>query len=300
MKRNQGNFASKRSPRDGGQTIINLVLTILLVICIVPIIYILALSFSSSTAISTGQVSLIPRMLTLAAYEYSLGKPEFLHSLWVSIQRVLLGCSISLVFTVLAAFPLSRGKDRFPMGTFYSWLFIITMLFSGGLVPTYMIILKLKMIDTIWALVIPGAVTAYNLLLTLNFFRSVPKEIDEAAEVDGAGYWRLLFSIYIPLSKTVIATTTLFNFVTHWNSWFDGLMYMNSSANYPLQTYLQSLVVDTTTNLVYAGSLKNADLLNDKNIKAAQIVLAAIPIVLVYPWLQKYFTKGMMIGSIKG
>ena len=254
----------------------------------------------SSTAISTGQVSLIPRMPTLAAYEYSLSKPEFLNSLWVSVKRVALGCSISLIFTVMAAFPLSREKSRFPMGSFYSWLFIITMLFSGGLVPTYMVILKLKMLDTIWALVIPGAVTAYNLLLTLNFFRSVPREIDEAAEMDGAGYWRTLFSIYIPLSKTVIATTTLFNFVTHWNAWFDGLMYMNSSSNYPLQTYLQSLVVDTNTNLVYAGALKNADVLNDKNIKAAQIVLAAIPIVLVYPWLQKYFTKGIMVGSIKG
>lgn len=300
MKRKHDKYVPRRAPRSGGQKIINLVLTILLIICIVPIIHIIALSFSSSTAISTGQVSLIPRMPTLAAYEYSLSKPEFLNSLWMSIKRVVLGCSISLIFTVLAAFPLSRDKTRFPMGSVYSWLFIITMLFSGGIVPTYMIILKLKMIDTIWALVLPGAVTAYNLLLTLNFFRSVPKEIDEAAEVDGAGYWRMLFSIYIPLSKTVIATTTLFNFVTHWNSWFDGLMYMNSSSKYPLQTYLQSLVVDTTTNFVYAGSLKNADLLNDKNIKAAQIVLAAIPIVLVYPWLQKYFTKGIMIGSIKG
>lgn len=285
---------------SGADAGITITLLLVLIIAIVPIISVIAQSFSSATAISTGQVGLWPKSFTLAAYEYSVSKPEFLRSLGVSALRVVLGCTLSLIFTVLAAYPLSRSRAQFRHGGIYTWFFVFTMFFSGGLLPTYFVVYKTGLMNSIWALVLPGAVNVYNLLLMINYFRSIPQEMDEAARIDGAGHWRMLFSVYLPLSKTVIATITLFNFVTHWNSWFDGMIYMNSAKNYPLQTYLHGLVIDTQTSFLYAGNLKNADLLNDKNIKAAQIVLASIPVLIVYPWLQRYFTKGIMVGSVKG
>lgn len=176
------------------------------------------------------------------------------------------------------------------------------MVFSGGLIPTYYVVTKTGLMDTIWALILPGAVPIFNVVLVMNFFRNLPGELEESAMLDGGGPWTILWKIFIPLSKPSIATITLFSLVTHWNSWFDGLIYSNFTQHYPLQSYLQTLIVNTN-NALMSGDLssivKNMSV-NDTNLKAAQIFISIIPLLLIYPFLQKYFTTGLVLGSVKG
>lgn len=282
----------------------NVFLIVLAVVCLLPLINILALSFSSSSAATAGVVKLWPVDFTLSSYKYALSKPEFLQSLLVSIKRVVLGTVISLAVVIISAYPLSKERADFPMRTFYVWFFFVTILFSGGLIPTYMVIRNYHMLDTIWALVLPGAVAVFNIVLLLNFFRGTPKEIQEAAFVDGCTHWQLLWKIMVPISMPALATILLFTCVGQWNSWFDGLIYMNSPANYPLQTYLQTLVVSTEL-FTAGGNLTAEDMkalaeVSDRTTKASQIFMAAMPVLILYPFLQKYFMKGIVLGSVKG
>ncbi|RAV16697.1 carbohydrate ABC transporter permease [Paenibacillus contaminans] len=282
----------------------NVFLIVLAVVCLLPLINILALSFSSSSAATAGAVKLWPVDFTLSSYKYALSKPEFLQSLLVSIKRVVLGTIISLAVVIISAYPLSKERADFPMRTFYVWFFFVTILFSGGLIPTYMVIRNYHMLDTIWALVLPGAVAVFNIVLLLNFFRGTPKEIQEAAFVDGCTHWQLLWKIMVPISMPALATILLFTCVGQWNSWFDGLIYMNSPANYPLQTYLQTLVVSTEL-FTAGGNLTAEDMkalaeVSDRTTKASQIFMAAMPVLVLYPFLQKYFMKGIVLGSVKG
>lgn len=270
-------------------------------VCLVPLINVLAVSFSSSSAASGGYVSLWPVKFTLASYEYALAKREFLRSFVVSIQRVGLGYFVNMIMTISIAYPLSKEKSAFRARTVYAWFFIVTMMFSGGLIPTYMTVKSLGLLDKLWALVLPGAVPVFNVILLMNFFRGLPKEIEEAAFIDGANHWVSLFKIYLPLSLPSLATISLFVVVGHWNGWFDAMIYMNSPKNYPLQTYLRSIIV--TVELSQQSSsemLANMDEISDRTFKAAQVFLAALPILCVYPFLQKYFMKGLVMGSVKG
>ncbi|MCQ6559385.1 carbohydrate ABC transporter permease [Paenibacillus mendelii] len=282
----------------------NVFLIALAIVCLLPLINILALSFSSSSAATAGEVKLWPVDFTLSSYKYALSKPEFLQSLLVSVERVVLGTVISLVVVIISAYPLSKERTEFPMRTFYVWFFFVTILFSGGLIPTYMVIRNYHMLDTIWALVLPGAVAVFNIVLLLNFFRGTPKEIQEAALVDGCTHWKLLWKIMVPISMPALATILLFTCVGQWNSWFDGLIYMNSPTNYPLQTYLQTLVVSTEL-FTAGGNLTAEDMkalaeVSDRTTKASQIFMAALPVLVLYPFLQKYFMKGIVLGSVKG
>ncbi|MNC10035.1 Inner membrane ABC transporter permease protein YcjP [compost metagenome] len=268
--------------------------------CILPLINVLAISMSSSSAAAAGSVKLWPVDITVASYKYALGKAEFMTAAFVSVQRVALGYVISIIVTVLTAFPLAKEKRAFGPRTVYAWFFIVTMMFHGGLIPSYMTIKTLGMLDTMWALVLPGALSVFNVILLMNFFRNLPKEIEEAAYIDGAGHWRVLWSIYIPLSKPAIATITLFMVVGHWNSWFDGLIYMNSPANYPLQSYLQTIVIGNDPSMIPTNELLDMSKISDRTFKAAQVFLAAFPVLVLYPFLQKYFMKGLVMGSVKG
>lgn len=269
-------------------------------VCILPLINVLAISFSSSTAAAAGFVKLLPVDFTLSSYKYALQKHEFVDGFFVSLKRVGLGYAINMLLSILVAYPLSKEKKALSLRNFYAWFFIITMLFSGGLIPTYMTIKSVHMLDTIWALVLPGAVPVFNVILLMNFFRGLPKEIEEAAYIDGAGHWRVLWKIYVPLSMPAIATITLFTIVTHWNSWFDGLIYMNQPIHYPLQSYLQTIIITTDPSLMSSNELLNTGEVSDRTYKAAQVFLAAFPVLLVYPFLQKYFMKGLVMGSVKG
>ncbi|MOA08526.1 Inner membrane ABC transporter permease protein YcjP [compost metagenome] len=172
------------------------------------------------------------------------------------------------------------------------------MLFSGGLVPFYILIQKLNMMNTLWVLIVPGAVSVWNMILLLNFFRGVPRELEEAAFIDGAGHLRTLFSIYLPVSMPAIATLSLFSMVGHWNSWFDGLIFMTDHKNYPLATFLQTIIVqqDFSKVTVRPEDLEN---ISQRTVKAAQIFIGMAPILLVYPFLQRFFVKGIVLGAVK-
>lgn len=269
-------------------------------LCILPLINVLSISFSSKTAAAGGFVKLWPVDFTLSSYQYALSKPEFLQGFLVSVKRVALGYILSMGLTILTAYPLAKEKLAFRYRHIYAWFFIVTMLFGGGLIPTYMTIKEFGLLDSIWALVLPGAVPVFNVILLMNFFRNLPKEIEEAALIDGAGQWRILVGIFIPLSLPAIATITLFTVVHHWNSWFDGLIYMNSPKNYPLQSYLQTIIITPDLNAVSGNELVNMSEVSDRTFKAAQVFLASLPVLIIYPFLQKYFMKGLVMGSVKG
>lgn len=269
-------------------------------LCIAPLVHILALSFSSRSAIANGEVFFLPSKITTAAYAYCLTKKDFLQSLLVSVERISIGIPVNMLLTILTAYPLSKEVKNFKWRTLYAWIFVFTMLFGGGLIPAYMIVFKTKLIDTIWALILPGAVPVFNVVLLLNFFRGIPKELEEAAFIDGAGHWKILSKIYLPLSAAALSTITLFCFIGHWNSWFDGIIYMNSNKNYPLQSYLQVLVLKTDlTSISFDKSIKDYSNLSNNNLKAAQVILGTIPIMIVYPFIQRYFTQGITLGSVK-
>ncbi|MEK5026854.1 carbohydrate ABC transporter permease [Paenibacillus sp. FSL M7-1046] len=277
-----------------------ILLSVTAIACILPLINVLAISFSSSSAAAAGYVKLWPVDFTIASYKFALTKHEFLDGFLVSLKRVGLGYAISMTVSILIAYPLSKEKQVLRSRNIYAWFFIVTMLFHGGLIPTYMTIKSVGLLDTLWALVLPSAVSVFNVILLMNFFRELPKEIEEAANMDGAGHWRTLWSIYLPLSKPAVATITLFIVVFHWNSWFDGLIYMNSTANYPLQSYLQTIIINVDPSTATTNDLLDMSAISDRTFKAAQVFLAAFPILIVYPFLQKYFMKGLVMGSVKG
>lgn len=277
------------------------ILILLAVSCLLPMLNQLAISFSSSSAVAAGKVGIFPVEFTLDSYRYMADKPAFWQSLLVSLERLLLAVPLSMIVCVLAAFPLSRMDHEFRARKYYIWVFVIPMLISGGLIPSYMIVRDTGLIDSIWALVLPYTVNVFHIILLMNFFRSLPKELEEAAYVDGATNWKVLWNIILPVSKPVLATVALFVIVNHWNSWFDGLIYLNSPEQYPLQTYLQTQVV--SANLLALESLRDVrqiGMISDRTGKAAQIFLAAVPVLMIYPFLQKYFTSGIVMGSVKG
>ncbi len=276
-------------------------LTLMALTCLLPILNQLAISFSSSGAATAGEVGIIPVNFTLDAYKYMASKAAFFDSLLVSFQRVFIAVPLSMLVSVLAAYALSKQNHEFAARKYYIWYFVIPMMFTGGLIPTYMIVRNTGLINSLGALVIPYLVNVFNVLLLMNFFRSIPKELEEAAQIDGAGHLRVLLSVILPVSAPVLATVTLFFIVNHWNSWFDGLIYMNSPEKYHLQTYLQTMVI--SRDLMAMESLRDvrtSGTISDATGKAAQIFLAALPILLIYPFLQKYFTTGIVMGSVKG
>lgn len=271
-------------------------------ICLLPFINLLAVSLSSSSAVAAGSVSFIPKEFTLSSYKFVLESARFMKAFWVSIKRVLLGVSINMLVMICTAYPLSKNKRQLMGKSIYTWYFVITMLIGGGLIPTYLVIVKLRLIDTIWSLVLPGALPVYNMIILMNFFKSTPEELEEAAQIDGAGVWTILWKIVLPISKPGLATVALFCIVSHWNSWFDGLIYMNNSNHYPLQSYLQTLVINPEQMLKIAGGdyTKILAMVNARTGRAAQLFLGALPIIIVYPFLQKYFSSGLLLGSVKG
>jgi putative aldouronate transport system permease protein len=275
-------------------------LIVVALMCIVPLIHILAVSFSSSTIAATGTVTLWPKDFTLSSYEFVAKRTAFWQSMFISLQRIALGGTLNVLLTILIAYPLSKEKGEFRIRSFYSWSFFITMIFGAGLIPTYMLIRQLGLIDTIWALVLPGAVPVFSVILLLNFFRAVPKELSESAFMDGAGHWITLWRIYVPVSMPAIATILLFSLVQHWNSWFDGLIYMNDPSHYPLQSYIQTIVVQRSFDTMTQEEAKIMATISDKTMRSAQIFLGALPIICVYPFLQRFFVKGIVLGSVKG
>ncbi|WP_274649552.1 carbohydrate ABC transporter permease [Paenibacillus humicola] len=270
------------------------------VLCILPLLNVLAVSFSSAGAALSGSVKFIPIDFNLKSYEIVIQQGKFFTAFGVSVERLILGTLVNMIICVLTAYPLSKENHRFPLRTAYAWLFVFTILFSGGLIPTYLVVKQTHLLGTIWSLVLPGAVNVFNVILMLNFFRGLPKELEESALMDGANHLVTLVKIYLPISLPSLATVTLFTMVGHWNSWFDGLLYMRNPNDYPLATYLQAITIDAATlkNLTM-NDPETARFVSDRTGRAAQIFMTALPILLVYPFLQKYFVKGLVLGSVK-
>lgn len=271
------------------------ILGVLALSCILPILHLLAVSLSSKTASDNNMVGLWPIDINVDSYKYLIQGKTFFRAFGISVYRTVLGTAINIVLIILLAYPLSKDKNEFTGRPVYIAMLLFIMIFSTGMVPYYLYINDLGLFDTVWALVLPTCVPIFSVILMMNFMRSLPKEMEEAAKVDGAGYWNCMVSIVLPVCLPSIATVTLLSFVTHWNSWFDGLLYNNDIANYPLQTYLQVILTNKAPSSI-DESMVNIG----RNMKAAQIFVTMLPLLAVYPFLQKYFVTGMVIGSVKG
>lgn len=281
--------------------VVNLILLLAItVLCIVPLWYILMISVSEKEAVNAGLVSFWPIGFNLLSYEKIMGETQFFVSFWTSIKRVVLGGLIGVGSILMTAYPLSKTKTQFPARNVFMWILVFCMLFNGGTVPWYLTMKSYGMVDNIWGLVLAGSLPVFNVILVVNFFRNLPPALEEAAYVDGAGPWRTFFSLFIPLSKPVIATVTLFTVVGHWNEFFQGLVLTSKQANYPLQTYIQQMVVSTDFSTMNVEQIEQAIKLNNQSLDAAKIFIAMIPILVIYPFMQKYFVKGITLGSVKG
>lgn len=267
-------------------------------LCFIPMLHVIATSFSGKTAIISSKIIIWPVDFTLNNYRYIMKDMNFFTSFLVSVERVCLALIIDILAILITAYPLSLSRTKFSARPFYMWYFMITMLFGGGMVPTYLIVSQTGLLNTIWSLVLPNAVNVFFVILMMNFMKALPEALSESAALDGAGYFTVLFQIILPLCKPSIATIVLFTAVNHWNEWFNGMLYINDNMKWPLQTYLQSVVVKTDiSQMTDVDTL--AALVDIQGTNTAKIVLAMVPILCFYPFLQKYFVTGIVLGSVK-
>ena len=293
----------KKITQDKVVYFINYVLlALLLVIVLYPIIYIISCSFSSGSALMAGRVRLLPVEFTFDSYKAVFKYQSIWSGYKNSVIYTIVGTLISIVFTLFAAYPLSR--DDFRGQKLFTGLFLFTLMFSGGLIPTYLLVRNLKLIDTMWAIVLPGAVSAYNMIVARTFFKqTIPKELMEAAEMDGCSDFKFFSRIVIPLSTPIVAVLCLWVAVSLWNSYFNPMIYINSEDKYPLQLVLRRILLMSQVNLNSSSVdpqviAKNQYL--SEMLKYGTIIISTLPLMVIYPFVQKYFVKGVMIGSVKG
>lgn len=290
----------KASPGDKWFDAINLfLLGIATLLILYPLVFVLSASFSNPSALFEGRVWLIPVEFNLSSYIRVFKDPNIMNSYLNTLIYTLLGTTINIVLTICAAYPLSRrdfvGRNTLMM------LFTFTMFFSGGLIPTYLLVKNLGMINTIWAIVIPGAVSVWNIIIMRTFLQSIPYEIQESAQIDGSSNIHTLIRIVLPLSVPVIAVMVLFYGVAHWNAFFNALIYLSDVKQYPLQLIIRQILLQNQMGEMVDATESSVDqLLIVEGIKYAVIVVSSIPVLMLYPFLQRYFVKGVMIGAIKG
>ncbi|MGG4032469.1 carbohydrate ABC transporter permease [Paenibacillus cisolokensis] len=274
-------------------------LSFFVLLCLAPFLHILAISLSSARAIMSGEVSLVPVELNWGAYKQVFSDMSMMRSLGFTVLLVCLFTVLCMLMTIAAAYPLSktRLKGRKPV----MFMIIITMFFSGGLIPEYILVRSLHLLDTIWALVLPGLISPFYLIILITFFQNIPDSLEESAQIDGSDYFRTLVSIIVPLSLPVIATLSLFYAVGRWNGFTDTLLYITSPEMYPLQLKLYQLVQNNMiSELMQLEGASGQSMLQPESLKAASVMFATVPILLVYPWLQRYFVNGVMLGAVKG
>ncbi len=267
-------------------------------ICVYPFMYTLTMSFSSATAAARDGLHIFPTEFVLTSYEMVFNNPDIITGYFNSVVRTVLGTVLSVLACSLAAYPLARKEMSHR--SMFTFLVVFTMLFGGSMVPNYLLIRNLGMIDTVWALILPMLIPAFNVIIIKNFFQSIPESLSESAKIDGAGDWCILFRIYMPLSKAVLATVALWTSVAHWNAWFDALLYITDDKKQVLQTFLQRIVIQSSTEMMELGVTDtNVIEFTSETIKAATIIVTILPILCVYPFVQKYFVKGIMLGGVK-
>lgn len=301
MKENQHSNAIKRTRGDVVFDVVNaLILLVVMLVVAYPLVYAVSCSFSSPLMVVQSKVVLLPKNLTLIAYERVFNNQQILTGYKNTILYTLLGTAINVVLTTMTAYPLSRSD--FKARKYITFLFTFTMLFNGGLIPTFLIVKKLGLMNTVWALILPGAISSWNMFIMKNYFQtSIPGELYEAARIDGADNMRILFSLVLPLSMPIIAVMVLYYGVGHWNSYFSALVYIRDSDRYPLQLVMRNFF-SGQDYVEQGGGGEDATqmLLLNETMKYALIVIASVPMLVLYPLLQRFFVKGVMLGAIKG
>ncbi len=276
-----------------------IVLALLALSCVLPFIHVLSVSFSNSSAIAADAVGLWPVGFQLENYQYILQNRDFINSFGVSIVRVFLGVFSTLLLVTVTAYPLSLDRIYMPGRTVFKVLMLVGLLFGVGLIPTFLSYRNLGLLNSFLVLILPLAINIFYIIIMINFFRGIPYELAEAAWLDGASHWNVLYRIYIPISKPAMATIALFAAVGHWNSWFDGIIYLNQADRWPLQSFLYALVSTRQINWQSATGVRDFMEATPEGLSAALIFVAAVPILLVYPFLQRYFITGLTLGSVK-
>ncbi|OGO79890.1 MAG: ABC transporter permease [Clostridiales bacterium GWC2_40_7] len=276
----------------------------LVLLGLLPFLHMFALSFSDKASVLANEVYFLPKGFNIENYVAILASKNYLLCFKNSIVRVVVGTIVNLVIIVLTAYPLAIGEKRLKGRNIIMWYFLFTMLFSGGMIPTFLLIRDLDLLNKFWVLILPGAVQVFSIVLMMNYMRGLPKELFEAAIVDGADHLTILFRVYFPISLPAVATLALLSIVGHWNSWFDGMIYLRSVDKWPLQTYLQSILADLQNTSQKAGltpdEVQRLARISDKSMMSAQMFVSMIPVLLVYPFLQKYFVTGIRLGAVKG
>ncbi|QTH42496.1 carbohydrate ABC transporter permease [Cohnella sp. LGH] len=303
----RGMKASDRAAirESGGDRAFNvanyILLTIVLIVVLYPLVYVVSASFSSSYAVLSGKVWLWPVEPSLEGYKAVFKNKNILTGFQNTFFYTLAGTFVNVVMTVLAAYPLSRkdfrGRNKFML------LFVFTMMFNGGLIPTYFVVKDLSMIDTVWAMLIPTALSVWNVIIMRTYFQTtIPGELLEASQIDGCNDFRFLLKIVVPLSGPIIAVIALFYAVGHWNQYFNAMIYLKNPQLYPLQLILRDILVQNEVRIDMLGDVKSAAARQGLRelLKYSLIVISSVPLMLVYPFVQKFFVKGVMIGSIKG
>ncbi len=286
-----------------GEVVFNVVNVLLLGVfsftTLYPFLYVLSMSFSTQAEAIRSGFHMYPKAVTLTAYKMVFSNPDILTGYMNTLFRTIVGTLMSLTLCCMLAYALAR-KDL-PHRAMFTFILVFTMLFNGGLVPTYLLIKNVGLLNNRWVYILPLAVQAFNVIILKNFFQEIPESLAESAYIDGASDFRTLFQIYIPLSKPVLATVALWTMVTHWNSWFDGLIYITDDKKQILQIFLRRIVVEGNAALVERGMVNpDATQFTPETLKAATIIVTIVPILLVYPFLQKYFVKGILLGGVKG
>ena len=279
--------------------ILNVIIMLLIVaVTLYPFLYVLAQSLSSEKYIYAGQVNIIPKGFTFKTYQIVMQEKDFWTGYKNTIIYTLLGTAISLFMTTILAYPLS--KKRLKGKSFFLAFTVFTMFFNGGIIPNYVIVKGLGMRNTIWAVLVPGAISTYNMIIMKTFFQGLPDELEEAASVDGMNTFQILLKIILPLSKPIMATMALFYAVGSWNSWFGAFLYFDNKQLFPVTLYLRNIVAGAQQTSVSSGSSSDDLAQIAATVKSATIILTVLPILCVYPFIQKYFVTGVMIGSVKG
>jgi putative aldouronate transport system permease protein len=274
------------------------ILGVVALMALYPFVYTISMSLSSAAEAMRSGLHLYPREISLTSFEMVLANPEIVSGFSNSVQRTVAGTVLTLFFTCLTAYPLARRElpHRGPL----LFLILFTMIFSGGIVPTYLLIKNIGLIDSLWALILPHMLTAFNVIVMKNFFQSIPESLAESAKIDGASEINILARIYVPLSKPVLATIGLWTAVAHWNHWFDAMLYITNDENQVLQTFLQRIVIESSVEMIEQGLVDpSVTQFTPETIKAATVVVTVLPMLLIYPFVQKYFVKGIMLGGVK-
>ncbi|MCU6792230.1 carbohydrate ABC transporter permease [Paenibacillus sp. WQ 127069] len=286
--------------KTGGayNVLIYTVLILFGLITFIPFYYVLVASLSNPDLISDGELMLLPRGFTLEAYKTLVLNDKFLSAFYVTVARTTLGTLVNLIFQCSFAYALS--KKYLPGRKFFMLFIIVTMMFNGGIIPTYLIVKATGLIDTIWALIIPGAISTWNIILLRSFFENVPESLEESARMDGANDIYILITIILPLSMPVIATIALFSAVGHWNSFLDAVIYTNSPNLQVLQIFLRNMVVQLQNIMANGDAVAMNKGVSSLTLRSAAIFASSLPIIMVYPFIQKHFMKGVMLGAVKG